>query len=131
MAKENRPGKLISMLQMKCPACRKGFMYKNKSFFPLKQMMDMPEECPVCRQKMELETGFYFGTGYVSYALSVALFGFNFAWYSLIFGISFKDNSPFTYLAVSIAIILILQPWLMRISRVLYLYAFVKYDRKK
>ena len=94
-------------------------------------MMDMPEECPVCRQKMELETGFYFGTGYVSYALSVALFGFNFAWYSLIFGISFKDNSPFTYLAVSIAIILILQPWLMRISRVLYLYAFVKYDRKK
>ena len=122
-----KPSKIGAVLGMKCPACRKGSMYKNKSIFPLKEMMDMPEHCEVCGQKMEIETGFYFGTGYVSYALSVALFAFNFVWYRLFFGISIKDNSPFYYLATSIAIVLLLQPWLMRISRVIYLYFFVKY----
>jgi len=89
----------------------------------------MPEHCPVCGQKMELEVGFYYGTGYVSYALSVGLFIFNLVWYWLIFGISYKDNSIFYYLITSIAIVVILQPWLMRLSRVLYLYLFVKYGK--
>lgn len=89
----------------------------------------MPERCAVCGQKMEIEVGFYYGTGYVSYGLSVALFFFNLVWYWGIFGLSYKDNSIFYYLITSIAIVTILQPWLMRISRVLYLYMFVKYDR--
>lgn len=115
---------------MKCPKCRQGDMYINKHIFPLTHLMDMPEHCPVCGQKMELETGFYFGTGYVSYGMSVALFAFNFVWYKLLFGISFRDNSPFIYLGVSIGIVLLLQPWMMRWSRVLYLYAFVR-DKKE
>ena len=124
---DKKPGALLSILGMKCPACRKGFLYKNKSVFPLGKMMDMPEHCPVCGQKTELETGFYFGTGYVSYALSVALFAINFVWYKIIFGISFADNSPFYYLITSVCLVLLLQPWLMRISRVIYLFGFVKY----
>jgi hypothetical protein len=104
-------------------------MFTNKSIFPLKQLTDMPEECPVCGQKMELQVGFYFGTGYVSYALSVAIFFVNLVWYWLLFGISYLDNSIFIYLATSIAIVLLLQPWIMRISRVLYLYMFVSYGK--
>ena len=92
-------------------------------------MLDMPDRCTVCGQKMELEVGFYYGTGYVSYGLSVGLFFFNLIWYWLIFGISYKDNSVFYYLITSITIVVLLQPWLMRISRVLYLYMFVKYDK--
>ena len=92
-------------------------------------MLDMPERCPVCGQKMELEVGFYYGTGYVSYGLSVGLFFFNLVWYWLIFGISWRDYSIFYYLIVSTSIVILLQPWLMRISRVLYLYMFVKYGR--
>lgn len=89
----------------------------------------MPEKCPVCGQEYELEVGFYYGTGYVSYALSVALFIFNFIWYALIFGISYMDNSIYYYLITSVSIVVLLQPWLMRISRVLYLNIFVKYGR--
>lgn len=89
----------------------------------------MPGRCEVCGQKMELEIGFYYGTGYVSYALSVALFIFNLVWYWLIFGISYKDYSIFYYLITSITIVILLQPWLMRLSRVLYLYMFVKYGK--
>lgn len=97
--------------------------------FPLGKLLDMPERCPVCGQKLELEVGFYYGTGYVSYALSVALFFFNLIWYWAIFGLSYKDNSIFYYLITSVTIVVLLQPWLMRISRVLYLYMFVKYGK--
>ena len=126
---DNKPALLPSMLKMKCPNCRKGDMYVNKSVFPLSKMLDMPVRCHVCGQKMELEVGFYYVTGYVSYALSVGLFFFNLTWYWLIFGISYKDNSIFYYLITSIVIVVLLQPWLMRLSRVLYLYMFVKYGK--
>lgn len=124
-----KPALVPSMLKGKCPNCRKGDMYTNKSVFPLGKMMDMPERCPVCGQKYELEVGFYYGTGYVSYALSVGLFFFNLVWYWLIFGLSYQDYSIFYYLITSIIIVIVLQPWLMRFSRVLYLYMFVKYGK--
>ena len=125
----DKPAVLPSILKMKCPNCRKGNMFTKKSIFPLKDLLKMPEECSVCGQKMELEVGFYYGTGYVSYALSVALFVFNFVWYYIFFGITYKDNSIFEYLITSISIIILAQPWLMRYSRVLYLYMFVKYGK--
>lgn len=126
---ENKPALLPSLLRMKCPNCRKGHMFCNKSIFPLDQLLDMPERCEVCGQKMELEVGFWYGTGYVSYGLSVGLFFFNLIWYWLIFGLSYEDYSIFYYLITSIVIVVLLQPLLMRYSRVLYLYMFVQYGK--
>lgn len=124
-----KPALLPSILKMKCPNCRKGHMFTNKSIFPLNEMLKMPDTCPVCGQKMELEVGFYYGTGYVSYGLTVALIGICFVAYWIILGLSYKDNSIFYALGSAVAIALLLQPWLMRISRVLYLYMFVKYGK--
>jgi hypothetical protein len=104
-------------------------MFTHKSIFPLSHMLDMPERCEICGQKMELEVGFYYGTGYVSYGLSVAILGAVFVAYWAIFGLSYLDYSIFYALGASIAVVLLLQPWLMRISRVLYLYGFVKYGK--
>lgn len=122
-----KPSLLPAIVKMKCPNCRKGDMYVNKGIFPLKEVLDMPEHCEVCGQKFELEVGFYYGTGFVSYALSVFLLIVMFVAYWLLFGFSYKDNSVFICLGASILILGLLQPWLMRISRVLYLYMFVKY----
>lgn len=129
MSDSDKPALLPSILKMNCPNCRKGKMFTNKSIFPFSHMLDMPNNCPVCGQKMEIEPGFYYGTGYVSYGLSVGLFFFNLVWYWLIFGISYKDNSIFYYLITSIVIVILLQPWIMRYSRVLYLYMFVRYGK--
>lgn len=118
-----------SIAKMKCPSCRKGNMFTNTSIFPLKKLLVMPEKCEVCGQKMELELGFYYGTGYVSYALSVAFSIFNFLWYWLIFGIQFDDNSLFYYLGINIALLIICLPYIVRYSRVIYLYMFVKYKK--
>lgn len=90
--------------------------------------MKMHEYCPACAQRMELETGFYYGTGYVSYALSVAFSGFTFfAWWLLI-GFSLEDNRLFGWIAINAVLLLILQPWLMRVSRAMWLSFFVKYN---
>jgi hypothetical protein len=92
-------------------------------------MLKMPDKCAECGQKMELEVGFYYGTGYVSYGLTLALLATCFVAYAIIFGLSYKDNSIFYALGFSVAVALVLQPWLMRMSRVLYLYMFVKYGK--
>lgn len=126
---QKKPALLPGIFKMKCPNCRKGDMFCTKGIFPLGRLLEMPERCNVCGQKMELEVGFYYGTGYVSYALTVALLGICFVAYWLIFGLSYKDNSVFYALGSSILVAVLLQPWLMRISRVVYLYMFVKYGK--
>lgn len=126
---EKVSGLIPSMLKMKCPNCRKGNMFITRNIFPLSRLLEMPEKCEVCGQKMELEVGFYYGTGYVSYGLTVGLLGICFVAYWIIFGLSYLDNSIFIALGVSVFIALIMQPWLMRISRVLYLNMFVKYGK--
>lgn len=118
-----------SLFKMKCPNCRKGNMFNTPHIFPLGRLLEMPEKCSVCGQKMELEVGFYYGTGYVSYALTVALLGACFIAYWLILGLSYEDYSIFFALGSSVFIVILLQPWLMRISRVLYLNMFVKYGK--
>lgn len=88
----------------------------------------MNKACPVCGQPTEIEVGFYYGTSYVSYALTVALsVATLIAWYVII-GMSTNDNRFFYWLAFNAVFLLALQPWLMRFSRSLWISWFVKYD---
>jgi hypothetical protein len=92
------------------------------------KILDMPDNCPVCGQKYDLEPGFWYGTGYVSYALAFAMSVFTFiAWYVLI-GMSINDNRVFWWLGINSVLLVISQPWLMRLSRVVYLRLFIPYD---
>lgn len=127
------PNYLWSILTMKCPRCRRGPMFKDSNAyrkFKLSHIFDMPEKCPECSQRYDLEQGFWYGTGYVSYALAVALSVASFiAWWVLV-GVSTEDNKVFWWLGFNALLLIILQPWLMRLSRVIYLYFFVSYDEK-
>ena len=131
MSKNPKPNNYWSILTMKCPRCRRGAMFKHPNPFKklkLSYIFDMPDNCPVCSQKFDLEDGFWFGTGYVSYALAVAVSVATFvAWFVLI-GISTDDNRIFWWLGTNTIILVVTQPWLMRLSRVLYIRFFVKYD---
>ncbi|WP_317130706.1 DUF983 domain-containing protein [Niastella caeni] len=90
--------------------------------------MKMYDRCPVCDQRMEIEVGFYYGTGYVSYALTVALSVTTFvAWWVLI-GMSVNDNRFFWWLGLNITLLVVLQPYLMRLSRAIWLSFFVRYN---
>lgn len=131
MSKKPKPNYYWSVLTMKCPRCRRGSMFKDPNPFKklkLSHIFDMPDSCPVCHQKFDLEDGFWFGTGYVSYALAVAVSVATFvAWFVLI-GISTEDNRIFWWLGTNTVVLVVTQPWLMRLSRVLYIRLFVKYD---
>jgi hypothetical protein len=48
-------------------------------------------------------------------------------WWLLI-GLSSEDNRFFWWLGTNSALLIFLQPWLMRFSRAIYLYIFVRYD---
>lgn len=103
-------------------------MYKNGNPWKLRKTLAMHDKCPVCGQPFELEVGFWYGTSYVSYALSVAITVATFvAWYVII-GMSIRDNRFFWWMGFNIVMLLVLQPWLMRLSRNIWLYFFVSYD---
>lgn len=123
---KRNPG-ILNLLRCKCPRCRLGDMYVNKKAYS-KGFMKMPDTCPVCGQHFELEVGFYYGSGYVSYGVTVALSVATFiAWWVLI-GISADDNRVFYWLVLNAIFILAMQPVLMRLSRTFWLAVFVKYD---
>lgn len=128
---KKRPNYFLSIFSMNCPRCRTGKMFKDNNPYKklsLQHIFNMHERCSVCQQKFDLEVGFWYGTGYVSYALAVALSVSTFvAWYVLV-GISTDDNRIFYWLGTNSILLLLSQPWLMRLSRVIYIRFFVKYD---
>jgi hypothetical protein len=103
-------------------------MFKNSISISNKENMAMPENCPVCGQPFELEVGFYYGTGYVSYALTVALSIATFIAFWVIYGVSIDDNSLYIWLVLNIIILICCIPYTMRLSRTVWLSFFVKYD---
>lgn len=128
MADQHKPNFYWSILSMRCPRCRRGDMFSNRNPWRLRKVFDMPKKCSVCGQPFELEVGFWYGTAYVSYALSIALSVASFvAWFVLI-GMSTHDDRFFAWLGLNIFLLIFLQPWLMRLSRVIYLNFFVKYN---
>lgn len=127
-ATEKRPGYTLTILTGKCPRCREGHIYEEKNPYKLKSVVNMKKDCPVCGQPTEIEVGFYYGTGYVSYALSVGVCVFSFIAWWLLIGFSLDDSRFFWWLGVNAVLLIGLQPPLMRISRTLWLSWFVSYD---
>jgi hypothetical protein len=103
-------------------------MFNEPNAWKLKKTLQMPVKCPECGQPFELEVGFWYGTGYVSYGLSFFLSVATFvAWWVLVW-MSTQDNRFFYWMGMNAVFLVLMQPWIMRLSRVLYLYFFVSYD---
>ncbi len=88
----------------------------------------MNERCPVCSQITDIEVGFYYGTGYVSYLIALVITVISFLLWALIIGFSFSDTRFAWWLGLNSFFLLLLQPWLMRFSRSLWISFFVRYD---
>ena len=119
---------LAAVIGCKCPRCREGDLFKNNVSIGLKKNMEMYERCPICGQRTEIEVGFYYGTGYVSYALALVVTGVTFVVWWLLIGFSFSDRRFLWWILTNAVVLIVLQPWLMRFSRSLWISWFVKYD---
>lgn len=120
---------MASAFGCRCPRCREGKLFVNPVSFRFKKNMEMHKDCLVCGQPTELEVGFFYGTSYVSYALTVGMsIATLVAWYFTI-GMSTNDNRFFFWLGANAIFLCLLQPWIMRVSRSLWISWFVKFDR--
>lgn len=96
--------------------------------FRLKKNLVMNVACPVCSQPTDIEVGFYYGTGYVSYLVALLITGISFALWFLFIGFSFSDKRFIYWIVFNSVFLVALQPWLMRFARSLWLSFFVKYN---
>jgi endogenous inhibitor of DNA gyrase (YacG/DUF329 family) len=127
-SEENKPS-FLKVLQCKCPRCRKGNLFVERNPYKLSSIMKMNEPCPVCGQPFELEVGFYYVSGYISYGLSIALSVASLiAWWVFV-GLSVNDNRIFYWLIFNAVLLLSLQPLIMRLARAIWLSFFVRYDK--
>lgn len=121
-------GYLSTVITCRCPRCREGNLFTHGTSIRLKRNMEMHTNCPVCGQPTDIEVGFYYGTGYVSYVLALLITILSFLFWFLLIGFSFKDKRFLFWIISNGIFLLALQPWLMRFARSLWLSWFVKYD---
>lgn len=104
-------------------------MFENPNAYVLSETMKMHAHCPVCGQPLNIEVGFYYGSSYISYAITVALSALSFAAWWFTIGFSLYDNRLFYWLGANALLLVVLQPYLMRLARTGWLALFVRYDR--
>jgi uncharacterized protein (DUF983 family) len=119
---------LAAVLTCRCPRCRDGKLFKHTLGVNFKKNMEMNPTCLVCGQPTEIEVGFYYGTSYVSYVLTIVLSVATLVAWWLVIGFSLHDNRFFFWVIFNAVFLLALQPWLMRLSRSLWISWFVKND---
>ncbi|RYZ53955.1 MAG: DUF983 domain-containing protein [Chitinophagaceae bacterium] len=119
---------LAATLGCWCPRCREGKLFRYSMSLRLKKNMEMYDRCPVCGQPTDIEVGFYYGTGYVSYLLGIFFTLASLLLWFLTIGFSFKDNRFLSWIIINSVALFLIQPWLMRFSRSLWLSFFVSYE---
>lgn len=117
--------KLNSILTGSCPKCQNESMYSDKNPLHLTKVLKMNDHCSHCGLKYHIEPSFFYGAMYVSYGLNVAV-GIGAFIVSFMF---FKASIGQSFIAIVITLILLF-PFVLRLSRNLYINMFVSYDPK-
>ncbi len=115
--------KLNSILTGSCPKCQNESMYSDKNPLHLTKVLKMNEKCSHCGLKYQIEPSFFYGAMYVSYGLNVAT-GIAAFIVSFVF---LKTTIEQSFLAIIITLI-VLFPFVLRLSRNIYINMFVSYD---
>lgn len=113
------PSAVSALITCKCPRCRTGNMFLSPPY-DLKRFGDMPETCPHCDFKFEIEPGFFWGAMYISYAFTVAIavnVSLTLWWFA-------GNPSLWVYTMANGGLIIGLSPLMLRYSRVVMLYLF-------
>jgi uncharacterized protein (DUF983 family) len=121
-------GYISSLFQGRCPRCREGKLFINPISISVKKNTKMHDRCPACNQVTDIEVGFYYGTGYLSYLIALGISAVSFLVWFLIIGFSFHDKRFLYWMIFNSVFLFVLQPWLMRFSRVFWLSFFISYD---
>lgn len=102
--------RLWAALRQRCPRCCRGRIFASG--------VRMNEECPVCGLRFGRESGYFFGSMYVSYLLSIPALGL----LTVAGHLLFPQISLVAIVLLAAAAALPLVPVLFRYSRVLWIH---------
>ena len=117
--------KLYSISKAKCPRCHEGDFFKYGFTFNPNKVTKLHDNCPKCNLKYMMEPSFFYGAMYVNYGIIVALFVAVFIISKMILDLTIIQS----FAAIIIAS-LILAPVNLRLSRIIWINMFVKFDKK-
>ena len=118
--------KLYSILKNKCPHCHEGNFFTS-NVFSLKNIGNIFDLCPICKETYYPETGFYFGAMYVSYALGTSYFVT--IWFGLsILGIELEILTKIIVLSI---LWILLSPIIHRLSKIIWANMFISFASKR
>ncbi|MFY0629807.1 MAG: DUF983 domain-containing protein [Flavobacteriaceae bacterium] len=115
--------KLYSVLMGKCPRCHEGDFFEFPFTFHPKKITKLHKNCPSCNLKYMIEPSFFYGAMYVNYGITVALSIITFLLAKLVFAFSLLQSFAAIFL-----VLLLLAPFNLRVSRVIWINMFVKFD---
>lgn len=116
--------KIYGIVNSKCPRCHEGDMFPNKNPYNLSRLTEINDRCSVCNQNFNPEPNYYYGAMYVSYGYTVALFVASYILGSVIIGLGMWET-----IALLVTLLIILAPYLFRLSRVTWLHINVHYRK--
>ncbi len=100
--------RVAAALALRCPRCLRGPVWRS--------FMGMHERCPECGLVYEREPGYFTGAMVVSYALAVPTFGL------IVVGLLVAGLATGVALLLGAAVYLVLAPFILRYSRVIWLH---------
>jgi len=113
--------KIYSVLHNKCPRCQEGDFFVKSAGFRFKDNLKMHQKCSHCGLKYMLEPSFFYGAMYVSYGITVAMAVAVFVTSQLL-GLGLLSSLIGIFVVLVVA-----NPFIMRVSRILYINLFIKY----
>lgn len=122
----SKGSKLYSIFKFKCPKCHEGEFFISRNLYDLKCLGKNHEKCDCCGHKFELETGFFYGAMYVSYALAIA--------FSVAIGVAiyvlFPESPYYVYITAILSGLVLLMPLTFGLSRMIWMNFFTSYDQE-
>ena len=114
-----------SVLQGKCPQCRKGDLFISGAY-NLSKFTKMNEHCTSCNVRYAREPRFFEGAMYFSYVINVGLFLTS----AFIIYNFFGQQPVWVYMTSITSAVILLYPLIFRYSRIFYINVFgnLKYD---
>ena len=116
--------KLFSILNNRCPRCHEGNFFLSSNPLKFNGILKIHEHCPECGLKYMIEPSFFYGAMYVSYALTVAIAVATFIICQIL-----SLDLIWTLTTIIIVLILLI-PFLVRTSRLIYINMFVGFQKK-
>lgn len=119
----NKGSKIKSIFSGSCPRCQNESMYSDQNPLHLAKVLKMNDHCSHCGLKYQIEPSFFYGAMYVSYGLNVAVGIAAFIVSFMFFGATIEQS----FLSIIITLV-VLFPFVLRLSRNIYINMFVSYD---